>query len=212
LWMLTQSELRYVRFPVGDMCKMETRRIAAELGLRTAAKPDSQEICFVRAGDMNAYVDEAMPEAAAPGPILDSSGATVGRHRGIGHYTVGQRKGLGISLGVPVYVTTIDPANNAISVGSEEDLAVGGLVAEHAKFVAGSVEPDQPVLVQHRAHGDPSPARVVNAGNGGVEVEFEGSVRAIASGQSAAFYRADRPEELLGGGFIASTKPVRAVA
>jgi tRNA-specific 2-thiouridylase len=212
LWMLTQPELRHVRFPVGDIRKTETRRIAAELGLRTAAKPDSQEICFVRAGDMNAYVDEAMPEAAVPGAILDSSGAPVGRHRGIGHYTVGQRKGLGISVGVPVYVNEIDAIHNTIRVGSEKDLEVGSLVAEHAKFVADPVERDQPVLVQHRAHGAPSAARVVDASNGSVEIVFEGAVRAIAPGQSAAFYRAERPEELLGGGFIASTKPDRAVA
>jgi tRNA-specific 2-thiouridylase len=212
LWMLAQRELHHVRFPVGDMNKTETRRIAAELGLRTAAKPDSQEICFVRAGDMNAYIDEAMPQAAVPGDILDSAGATVGRHKGIGHYTVGQRKGLGISLGVPVYVTTIDAANNTISVGSKEHLDVGGLVAEHTKFVADSVERGQRVLVQHRAHGEPTAARVVQVRNGSVEVAFDSAVRAVAPGQSAAFYRAERSEELLGGGFISCTKPVRAVA
>jgi tRNA-specific 2-thiouridylase len=212
LWMLTQDELPNVRFPVGEMAKAETRRLAAELGLRTAAKPDSQEICFVRAGDMNAYVDSAMPGAAVPGPIIDSSGAIVGRHRGIGHYTVGQRKGLGVSLGAPVFVTSIDAASNTVSVGAGSDLEVGGLVASGTKFVAEPVEPGQAVLVQHRAHGNASPARVVHLAEGSVEVDFEDPVRAIAPGQSAALYCAERPDELLGGGFIAATKPVHAVA
>jgi tRNA-specific 2-thiouridylase len=211
LWMLTQDELRSVRFPVGEMRKTETRQLAAELGLRTAAKPDSQEICFVRAGDMDAYVDSAMPGAATPGPIADSSGAIVGTHRGIGHYTVGQRKGLGISLGVPVYVSSIDAPSNTLTVGPGRDLEVGALVAENTKFVSAPVEPDQTVMVQHRAHGNASPARVENVGNGSVEVVFEDPVRAIAPGQSAAFYDVERPEELLGGGFIAATKSACAI-
>ena len=212
LWMLTQDELRNVRFPVGEMAKTETRRLAAELGLRTAAKPDSQEICFVRAGDMDAYVDSAMPQAAVPGPITDSSGAVVGTHRGIAHYTVGQRKGLGISLGAPVFVTSIDAASNTVTVGAGGDLDVGALVARGTKFVADRVEAGQTVLVQHRAHGTASPGRVAGLGDDFVEVDFDEPVRAVAPGQSAAFYCAERPDELLGGGFIAATKPVHALA
>ncbi|MEA2487142.1 MAG: tRNA-uridine 2-sulfurtransferase, partial [Actinomycetota bacterium] len=108
LWMLSQDELAGVRFPVGEMNKPETRRIAERLGLRTAKKPDSQEICFVRDGDLPSYIEESMPEASVPGAIATTDGQVVGRHSGIARYTVGQRKGLGISLGVPVFVTNID--------------------------------------------------------------------------------------------------------
>lgn len=101
LWMLSQDKLARARFPVGEMTKSETRRVAADLGLRTAAKPDSQEICFVKGGDLGAYVEHHMTEGGRSGPILDASGAVVGKHKGIARYTVGQRKGLGISLGLP---------------------------------------------------------------------------------------------------------------
>jgi tRNA-specific 2-thiouridylase len=212
LWMLTQRELSGVRFPVGEMTKTETRRIAAELGLRTAAKPDSQEICFVRAGDLDAYVHEAMPEASRPGPILDATGRTLGRHRGIGRYTVGQRKGLGISLGVPVFVTSIDAQANSVVVGSAEELDVGGLAAEGVSFVDAPLEVGDEILVQHRAHGDGNPARVVAVEPKRVGIVFDSAVRAVAPGQSAAFYSRADPSELLGGGFITSTSPARAVA
>jgi tRNA-specific 2-thiouridylase len=212
LWMLTRRQLGEIGFPVGHLTKDETRSIAARLGLRTAAKPDSQEICFVRAGDLDGYVGEAMPEAARPGPILDSTGRILGRHRGIGRYTVGQRKGLGISLGTPVYVTSIDASTNSVVVGSRRDLEVDGLVVRDPSFVGDPVPPGAPVLVQHRAHGDVCPARVVSVEPARVEVAFDRPERAVAPGQSAAFYSASDPDELLGGGFIASTTRHRVVA
>ena len=125
LWMLSQDQLARCLFPVGEMQKTETRRIAAELGLRTAAKPDSQEICFVRGGDLGRYIEENVPDAAADGAIFDTSGKRVGTHQGIARYTVGQRKGLGISLGEPVFVTSIDAGNNTLVVGSRPELGVG---------------------------------------------------------------------------------------
>jgi tRNA-specific 2-thiouridylase len=204
LWMLSQEELARCAFPVGEMQKSETRRIARDLGLRTAAKPDSQEICFVRGGDVRAYVSDRIPEANRPGPILDTSGRLLGEHRGIGHYTVGQRKGLGVALGHPVFVAAIDPVANAVVVGGHEEVATSGFVGEEVSFVGESPIDGCEVLVQHRAHGDVAPARIY-LDSGGFEIVFDRPVEAVAPGQSAALYSAEDPDELLGGGIIAST-------
>ena len=202
LWMLTQRELARCVFPVGSQEKSVTRMIAAELGLRTAAKPDSQEICFVRDGDFDAYVGETMPAAAVPGPIIDTAGAVVGAHRGIGRYTVGQRKGLGIALGKPVFVTAIDASSNAIRIGDRSDLAAFGLRLDELSFVDAPPPSGSRVLVQYRAHGEAYPGVVA-----GDAVRFDEPVEAAAPGQSAALYSADDPSELLGGGIIAAAVP-----
>ena len=207
LWMLSQQDLARTLFPVGDMEKSETRAIARDLGLRTAGKPDSQEICFVRGGDTRTYISENVAAASVAGPILDTSGAVVGRHRGIGHYTVGQRKGLGVSLGHPVFVTSIDVADNTVVVGERADLEVSGFVVDEVSFVGEPLIEGTAVQIQHRAHGDVNPGRVLRADPAGITVTFDAPVAAIAPGQSAAFYSADDPDELLGGGIIASTVP-----
>lgn len=207
LWMLSQEELARTRFPIGEMHKTETRRIAAELGLRTATKPDSQEICFVRNGDTAAYVESKIPEAAVPGSIVDGEGNVLGSHRGIGHYTVGQRKGLGISLGKPVFVTSIDPRSNSVTVGGRDDLAVGGLVAAEASFVDGPPLEGSRVEVQHRAHGEVHSGRLVSTSNKGFEVLYDAPVTAVAPGQSAVLYSADDPDAVMGGGIISVTVP-----
>jgi tRNA-specific 2-thiouridylase len=200
LWMLTQDRLARCLFPVGGQPKTATRAIAEELGLRTAHKPDSQEICFVRDGDFDAYVGESLPAAAVPGPILDAGGAVVGTHRGIGRYTVGQRKGLGIALGRPVFVTSIDPRSNAITIGDRDDLGASELTLTETSFV--HERPEGHVLVQYRAHGDAYPATI-----DGRTVRFDAPVEAAAPGQSAALYSVTDPSELIGGGIIASAVP-----
>ncbi|MFN2489166.1 MAG: tRNA 2-thiouridine(34) synthase MnmA [Actinomycetota bacterium] len=212
LWMLTQDQLAHARFPVGGMPKTETRAIAAELGLRTAAKPDSQEICFVRKGELGDYIARNMPQAARAGDIVDRSGDIVGRHRGIGNFTVGQRKGLGISLGVPLYVTSIDAEANEIVVGEPRDLEVRSMTTDGTSFVAAALDEGAEVLVQHRAHGAVHAAHVVRRAGDGLELVFERPVAALAPGQSAAFYSMSDPRELLGGGFIAETVRAEAVA
>jgi tRNA-specific 2-thiouridylase len=212
LWMLDQHRLERVRFPVGAMTKTETRAVAARLGLGTARKPDSQEICFVRAGDLDDYVERHMPGASQPGALVDASGRTVGTHRGLGRYTVGQRKGLGISLGVPVYVTGIDAATNSVTVGPREGLEVSELVAEDTSFVGDALAPGARVLVQHRAHGGTTPARVRSIDGASLHVVFEEPASAVAPGQSAVFYSAARPDEVLGGGYVARTVAAAAVA
>lgn len=212
LWMLTQAELCRCLFPVGEMEKTETRRIATELGLRTAAKPDSQEICFVREGDFDAYVSDHIPEANGAGPIVDRAGLVVGEHRGYGRYTIGQRKGVGVSLGVPVFVTGIDAASNTITVGSRDDLGAGGVVTEETSFIGHAPADGEAVLVQHRAHGDVTAGTVQAQRDVGFEVIFDAPVEAVAPGQSAAFYSVSDPDELLGGGIIATTLPATAAA
>lgn len=212
LWMLTQDHLAHSRFPVGEMTKTETRRIASDLGLRTAQKPDSQEICFVRGGDFDAYVTENLSEASRPGSIVDAAGDQVGRHQGVGRYTVGQRKGLGISLGVPVYVTAIDATSNTIVVGGRADLDVDEITLEEASFVGRPPADGTSVLVQHRAHSDVNPAIVERRNGSTVRVRYDHPVAAVAPGQSAALYAAGDPDELLGGGIIAATERARLSA
>jgi tRNA-specific 2-thiouridylase len=211
LWMLTQPDLARCLFPVGEMDKSETRRRATKLGLRTAAKPDSQEICFVRDGNLDDYIGEHIPEANRPGPILDSTGKQVGEHRGAARYTIGQRKGLGVSLGVPVFVRQIDSQANTIVVGSRADLATGAFATEEVSFVGRVPADGEAILVQYRAHGEAFPARLRHADDG-VEIVLDEPVEAPAPGQSAALYSAVRPEELLGGGIVSATVPAAASA
>ncbi len=202
LWMLTQDELAHVRFPVGAQNKSETREIAERLGLRTAHKPDSQEICFVRSGEIGDYVARAT--GTGPGHLVDSAGRLLGEHRGLGHYTIGQRKGLGVSLGMPVFVTGIDASTNTVVVGDRADLMVGGLSCEEATFVAEPPAVGTEVLVQHRSHGAASPAEVVSCGRDNFEISYREPIEAIAPGQSAVLYSMD-DIEVLGGGIITST-------
>lgn len=211
LWMLTQQELRHVRFPVGEMDKTRTREIAAELGLRTARKPDSQEICFVRGGDVGTYLAENVAGADAPGSLVDAQGEIVGEHRGATRYTIGQRKGLGVALGEPVFVTRVDTANNTVTVGPRSQLGCAGLVATECRFVDDAPSVDTSVLVQHRAHGEVARA-TFRGTHDGFRLEFDDPVEAVAPGQSVALYSATAPDELLGGGIIAGTRPVSAAA
>ena len=205
LWMLSQEDLRRTLFPVGEMNKSDTRCIAEELGLRTAAKPDSQEICFVRDGDLGGYVERNLP--TAEGPIVDPSGREIGRHRGVGRYTIGQRKGLGVSLGMPVFVTSLDAETNTVTVGERDELAVREIALEEVSYTSAPVPDGDRVLVQYRAHGNVTEAVAQATSDGGLVLRFVESVDAVAPGQSAALYRDD---ELLGGGVIGST--VRALA
>jgi tRNA-specific 2-thiouridylase len=212
LWMLTQADLARTEFPVGELHKTETRAIAADLGLRTATKPDSQEICFVRNGDTKSYVNERIPHASIAGDIVDREGDVLGSHFGIGHYTVGQRKGLGISLGRPIFVTAIDATRNRVVVGERSDLQVAGMTVTEASYVGRTPDPGETLLVQYRAHGGVVEGIVRGCDEGAFEVEFPSGAEAVAPGQSAALYSADDPEELIGGGIIAATVPAAVPA
>ncbi|MGZ4138823.1 MAG: tRNA 2-thiouridine(34) synthase MnmA [Actinomycetota bacterium] len=196
---LGQAELATARFPVGAQSKEETRRRARELGLRTADKPDSFEICFVADGDAAGFVERSVGPMPA-GRIVGSDGTILGEHPGIHRFTVGQRKGLGIDTGSRrTYVLEIDAPANRIVVGAGELLTRTGLEAEGVSWVSGSA-PECIDAVQVRAHGAVHAATVTGADGEKASVLFEVPQRGIAPGQLVAFYRGD---EVLGGGTIA---------
>lgn len=191
LYMLDADTLERVEFPVGASKKDEIRRIAADLGLRTANKKDSQEICFV-AGDYRDFIRREAPDTTQPGPIVDIDGTVLGRHDGVVDFTVGQRKGLGIAVGEPRYVTSIDVDTATVVVGRRTDLATRSIRLGATSWVHGP--PTGPVEVQYRAHG-----AAVAATFDGTELVFAEPQFGVAPGQTAVLYRGD---EVLGGGTI----------
>lgn len=216
LFELNQAQLARVRFPVGGMSKVEVRRLAREAGLPTAAKKDSHEICFLPDGDVGEFVRRETPRVAAdllpileerdvPGPIEFVYGTPLGRHRGLFRYTVGQRKGLGIAFGEPLYVVEVDLVRNRLVVGTAADLFRPGLVTESTHWIGGS-PPDAGeelrVAVRIRSTHTPAAARVIPLGSGGERavVRFDEPQAAVTPGQAAVFYDGDR---VLGGGWIA---------
>ena len=203
LHMLGQHELSRTRFPVGEITKTQTRQIAADLGFRNADKRDSYEICFVQ-GDYRDFIARATPDALRPGRIVDTSHRTVGEHQGVINFTVGQRRGLGVAVGEPRYVTELDPQNSTVVIGSARDLQAWAIEVEKISWVneAPPSESERKCLVQIRAHGEPVEARI-SVGQAPTDrgtVIFSNPERGAAPGQAAVFYRDD---EVLGGGTIA---------
>ncbi len=197
---LGQPELARSIFPVGSMSKAETRRHAERLGLPVADKPDSQEVCFVPGGDHAAFLEEHAPALAGPGEIVDADGRVIGAHRGTFRYTIGQRRGLGLSTHDRAYVLDVDAKRDRVVVGPVELLARRGLVGDRAHWVAGGPPARGPFEAEARIRyrGDAVPA-VVRASGERVEVEFASPQRGVAPGQSVVFYRG---AELLGGARI----------
>jgi tRNA-specific 2-thiouridylase len=200
LYGLRADQLEHARFPLGELLKPEVREVARSLRLATADKPESQEICFVPGGDYRDALRERAGWVPTPGPLLDVDGSGVGEHRGAAAYTVGQRQGLGVALGAPRYVSTIDPVTNTIQLGRREDLETRTFTVERASFI-GSVAPDASfradVRIRHRAQ--PVPATVEPAGDRRWAVTTTTPVWAAAPGQAAVFYDGD---VVLGGGRI----------
>jgi tRNA-specific 2-thiouridylase len=172
------------------------------MGLPVAAKPDSQEVCFVPGADHGAFLARHAPDLARPGEVVDSAGAVLARHEGTFRFTVGQRRGLGVSTGKRTYVIEVDRPRHRVVVGPGELLARKGLVAERVSWVAGSPPANGPfeATVKVRYKGDDVPAAIEPSGDEAV-VEFRTPQRAIAPGQSVVFYDGD---EVLGGGRIRS--------
>jgi tRNA-uridine 2-sulfurtransferase len=200
LHVLGQEQLARSLFPVGGQIKAETRAHAARLGLPVAQKPDSQDVCFVPGADHAAFLAEHAPDLVRTGAVVDSSGAVLGEHEGTFRYTIGQRRGLGVSTGERSYVVDVDPAANRVVVGPGELLARTGLLADRMTWVSGS-PPTGPteVTVRIRYRGGDAPGVVTPGAGGGARVEFRTPQRAIAPGQSVVFYAGD---EVLGGGRI----------
>lgn len=199
LGMLTQRELSRTLLPIGHLEKDETRRLAAELGMCVAAKPDSQEICFVEDGDYAKFVTTRAPQMAVAGDIVDTGGTRLGEHQGLAHYTVGQRKGLGIAAPVPLYVTKIDVEQNRLVVGPREALGVQGLAATDAKWADVPVQRGAQVQAQLRAHSEAAPATVTAADAHGFSLEFDEPYSGVSPGQMCVLYSGD---EVLGAGTI----------
>ncbi len=200
LYMLNQETLPAVLFPNGDYPKGGLRRRAAESGLEVAEKPDSQEICFLPAGDYREFLRERIPEAFEPGPILDVRGRRLGEHQGIASYTVGQRRGLGIAHPHPLFVVSVDAKSNTVVAGTREEASRQRLTAGEATWVAGkppAAEFDAGVKTRYRAAAAPARVRVISEET--FKVEFPEPAWAIAPGQAAVVYRGT---EVLGGGTI----------
>jgi tRNA-specific 2-thiouridylase len=200
LWPLSQSQLAAARFPIGDLEKAEVRAYARRLGLVTADKPESQELCFVTDGDYRGFLRRRDPGLFTPGPIVDTTGAVLGTHTGLPAYTVGQRKGLGVATATPLYVVDIDPAANRVTVGSAAGLERDRLVATDVNFIACD-PPREPLAVQARIRHShrPAAATVRVRDDGAAEVVFDEPQRAITPGQSVVWYRDDL---VVGGGVI----------
>lgn len=210
LFQLGQRELARAVFPLGELAKEEVRAQARALGLATAEKPESQEICFVPDGDYAAAVARIRPDAAAAagGEIVDAAGRALGRHDGVHRFTVGQRRGLGVAAARPLYVTRIDAARRRVVVGEREALAVHEARVRDVHWVAGT-PPAAPVRarvhVRYRHAG--AMAKVESRPGCEARVAFDEPVTAIAPGQAAVFYDGD---EVLGGGWLAAADPGRA--
>ena len=203
LWVLDQQQLAATRFPLGELTKPEVRKIAAELALPTAEKPESQEICFVPAGDYRALLAERRGYEGDPGPIVDGAGEVLGIHSGYAHFTVGQRHGLGLALGEAVYVREIRPAENTLVIGGRDEMAQRAFEVGDARWIAGDAPNERfscSVRVRHRAVDVPCEVTLIGANR--LTVQTEQPVWAPAPGQAAVFYRGD---ECLGGGRIART-------
>jgi len=205
LFGLTQEQLSHTLFPLGRMTKPEVREAARQHGLALAEKPDSQEICFIPGGDykqfLTAYLEEQgqqLPETA--GELVASSGEVLGRHEGIFNFTVGQRKGLGVSSPAPLYVLRIDPASHRVTVGADEELATRSLRARDLNWIS-IPELTAPMRLQAkiRHRHEPAWATLEPAGADEITATFDEPQRAVTPGQSAVFYDGD---EVVGGGWI----------
>jgi tRNA-specific 2-thiouridylase len=203
LHMLGQRELSRSLFPLGGMDKAETRRHAERLGLPVASKPDSQELCFAPSGDAGAFLRSVAPDLMREGEIVDVDGRVLARHGGASAFTVGQRRGLGVSMPEPTYVLEVDAAADRVVVGPGELLARRGLVADRATWVRGSPPSEGPFEadVRIRYRGDDVPS-VLEADGDRLRVGFGMPQRGVAPGQSVVVYRGD---ELLGGGRIVAS-------
>jgi tRNA-uridine 2-sulfurtransferase len=200
LFPLTQAQLARAVFPLGGMRKAEVRELARSMGLRVAEKKDSQEICFVPGDDYAAVVERKAPSPVPSGPIVDSSGRVLGRHHGIHHFTVGQRRGLGVAGPAPLYVIRIDPTTHSVVVGPRKHLERTTLLADGVNWIAGAA-PSGPIRAsaQIRYRHPASPATIEPLDAGRARVEFANPQLAITPGQAVVFYEG---EEALGGGWI----------
>ncbi len=213
LFATTAKQLDYLRFPLADLEKPQVRGVAAELGLRIAAKPDSQDICFVPNGDYRTLIDKLRPQGREAGEIVHVDGRVLGGHSGITDYTIGQRRGLNVAVGEPLFVTRLDPVKRHVIVGPREALLTAGLTLDETNWlgdeptIEAAAQAGTPVLARVRSTRPPSPARLSMI-EGAVAVSFVSGEEGVAPGQACALYDPSDPDRLLGGGFIKTTTAV----
>lgn len=200
LYNLTQKELPHVLMPLGEYTKVQTREMAREIGLAVAEKPDSQEICFVPNDDYGAYLQDKIPGAIKPGNFVTTDGNVLGVHKGLPFYTVGQRKGLGIAFGKPMYVVALDPVKNEVILGNDNEVTGKILIAGDVNFIPFA-EISEPIKVaaKIRYSAKEAQATLYAEPSGKIRVVFDEKQRAITPGQSVVFYNGDL---LIGGGII----------
>jgi tRNA-uridine 2-sulfurtransferase len=211
LFATTQAQLDLLRFPLGDRTKAETRELARRFSLAVADKQDSQDICFVPTGHYAEVIERLRPGAAGPGEIVDGEGRVLGEHDGIIHFTVGQRRGLGVATGSPLYVVRLDAATRRVVVGPREALRTSRIRLRDINWLGDgtidqAVENHPEVFVKVRSTRPPQPVWLRTGADGGIEVELIASEDGVSPGQACAFYdAAEGQARVLGGGFIAGT-------
>lgn len=204
LYVMTQNQLAHTLMPLGNFTKEETRRLAARFGLPVAAKAESQEICFIPDNDYAKFLKEypTIAGAVKPGPILDKNGHILGEHRGILFYTIGQRRGLGVATGKPLYVVAIDKERNAVIAGNKEDVYGQKLMANEVNYISlEKLTASIQARVKIRYNMMETPATITPLSKNQVQVKFKEPQRAITPGQAAVFYDGDI---VIGGGTICS--------
>ena len=205
LFSTTQEQLDYLRFPLGEINKEETRNLASKLSLNVADKPDSQDICFVPNGDYSSVIKKFRPESFKSGDILDLSGKKLGEHEGIINYTIGQRKGIKISNTDPLYVVNIDADNNKIIVGPKESLIIQDIELRNLNILGSEKEFSDYVSIKVRSTGNLLKAKI-NIKKNSANVNIVDGEAGIAPGQACVFYSKDEiGDKLLGGGWIHKT-------
>lgn len=200
LYNLTQFQLEHTLMPCAGYTKTEIREIAEKIGLEVFNKKDSEEICFIPDDDHGAYIKKALPNKVREGNFVDKKGNILGKHKGIVYYTIGQRKGLGIALGIPMFVTDIVPQSNQVVLGSEEDIFKTELLAKDINFIPfDKLTSEMEIEAKIRYSAMPTKAKIIPMENNKVKVVFYDKVRAITKGQSVVFYNGDI---VVGGGII----------
>lgn len=204
LFATTPEQLDYVRFPLGGLPKAAVRELASEMGLMVADKADSQDICFVPDGRYASVVEKLRPDASKPGEIVDTSGKVLGTHKGVIHYTVGQRRGLNLAVGTPLFVVEIDAANNRLVVGPREALRRHRVLLRDPNWLGEPLKEGDEVKVFARVRSTrPPKPGILSVGTDGLSVILPEGEEGVAPGQACVLYASDGPgAEVLGGGFI----------
>jgi tRNA-specific 2-thiouridylase len=218
LFATTRAQLDLLRFPLGDRTKAETRELARRFGLAVADKQDSQDICFVPSGRYADVIERLRPGAAGPGEIVDLDGRVLGRHDGIIHFTVGQRRGLGIAAGSPLYVVRLDAASRRVVVGPREALRTSRIRLRDVNWlgdiaISEAIERHAEIYVKVRSTRPPQAAWLHRYAEADFEVELIGGEDGVSPGQACVFYdAADGQARVLGGGIIAGTQSAQATS